>query len=288
MSLADQILAINQVIQQYMHDHGAHAITADEGADVVSSAGILSPVQGPPDAPAFTFRRFLRDVRDQYGHEALFQLLGVKQKENRSHGHYILLRFDPPSRERVDELLKITGHIDTPEQGATASLPDFLQDGLDVVFVGISAGEESARREHYYADPHDRFWDLVNQAGLISDMVGAENDHLVLDEKCGLSDLSRRTLSSSDPPQETTDSDFDIEGFIRKIEKHKPKAVAFNGKRAYKEVFREDPKEYGLADEIVGDSYVFVLPSSSSTDTSMPFEKKLHWYRKLKATLRTL
>jgi len=263
-------------------------ITADEGANVIYSAGILNPEQGPLDAPGFTFRQFLRDVRDQYGYEALFQLLGAKQKDNKPHGHYVLLRFDLPSRERVDEFLKakITELIDQPEQADLDSLPDYLQDGLDVVFVGTSVGEESANREHYYSDPHNKFWDLVNQTELVSDMVGAENDHLVLDEKCGLTDLVKKRVSSSDSNLEA--ADFDVEGFTRKIEMYKPKVVAFNGKRAYNEVFRREPKDYELADDIIGDSYVFVVPSSSGADTSITFEKKLHWYKKLKATLRTL
>jgi TDG/mug DNA glycosylase family protein len=288
MILADQIVAINEAIQKYMRDHATRVITVDEGANVVYAAGILSPGQGAPDAPGFTFRQFLRDVRDHYGHEALFQLLGTKQKDNKPHGHYILLRFDPPSRERVDELLKakITELIGQPGKSDSDSLPDHIQDGLDVVFVGTSVGEESARQQHYYADPHNRFWDLVNQSGLVSDMVGAENDVLVLDEKCGLTDLVKKKISSSDLSLEA--GDVDVEGFIRKIERYKPKVVAFNGKRAYREVYKKDPNDYGLADDIIGDSYVFVLPSSSGTDTSMTFEKKLHWYRKLKATLGTL
>lgn len=287
MSLADKILAINEAIQKHMCDHVIRVLRADEAADVVYSAGILSPDQGPPDAPGFTFRQFLRDVRDQYGYESLFQLLGAKQKENEPGGHYILLRFDPPSRERVDELLKakITELIDQPEPDSDC-LPDYLQDGLNVVFVGTSVGEESAKREHYYSDPHNRFWDLVNQSEFVSNMVGAENDHLVLDEKCGLTDLVKNKVSSSDSNLES--GDFDVEGFTQKIERYKPKVVAFNGKRAYKEVFKKDPKDYGLADEIIGDSYVWVLPSSSGADTSMTFEKKLHLYKKLKATLRIL
>ncbi|HCV43637.1 MAG TPA: hypothetical protein DGH68_09145 [Bacteroidetes bacterium] len=288
MSLADQILAINEAIQKHMRDHAARVMTADESAGVVCSAGILNPGQGPQDAPGFTFRQFLRDVRDQYGYEALFQLLGAKQKDNKPGGHYILLRFDPPPREKVDELLKtkIIKLTNQPKQADSVSPPDYLQDGLNVVFVGTSVGEESAKREHYYSDPHNRFWDLVNQSELVSNMVGAENDHLVLDEKCGLTELVKKKVSSSDFNLKA--ADFDVGGFTQKIERCKPKVVAFNGKRAYKEVFKKDPKDYGLADEIVGDSYVWVLPSSSGTDTSMTFEKKLHWYKKLKATLRTV
>ena len=288
MTRADQILAINEAIQEYMRDHATRVITADEGANVVCSAGIFSPEQGPPDAPGFTFRQFLRDIRDQYGYEALFQLLGAKQKENKPHGHYVLLRFDPPSKERINELLRsrISELIDQPGKTGLDSLPDYLQNGLDVVFVGTSVGDESAAVQHYYSDPHNKFWDLVNESELVSDFVGAENDYLILDEKCGLTDLAKKKASSSDANLDKTD--FDVDGFVGKMETFKPKVIAFNGKRAYKGALKKEPKDYGLADEIIGDSYVFVLPSSSGTDASLTYQQKLHWYKKLKATLRTL
>jgi TDG/mug DNA glycosylase family protein len=216
----------------------------------------------------------------------LFELLGAKQKDNMPGGHYILLRFNPPSRERIEEILKAgpTGPAGHPEHAAPDSPPDYLQDGLDVVFVGVA--EESAKREHHYSDPRDSFWDLVNQSQLVSDMVGVENDHLILDEKCGLTDLVKRRTSSSEVKLQS--ADVDVWGFTAKIEKYKPKVVAFNGQQAFREVFGKEPKGYGLAEDIIGDSYVYVLPSSSGADTSMTFERKLHWYRKLKATLRML
>ena len=166
------------------------------------------------------------------------------------------------------------------------SLPDHLGDALDVVFVGVPAYDELSEGGHHYADPHDRFWDLVNEAELVSDIVGAENDHLVLDEKCGLTVLTRRKPAASDVGPNA--GGFDVDGFIEKVERYKPKIVAFNGKIAYRTVFKQDPGDYGLTDDIIGDSYVFALPSSSERDASLAFQKKLHWYKKLKATLRTL
>jgi double-stranded uracil-DNA glycosylase len=288
MTLVDQILAVNAAIQHYMREHGKRAIMPDEAAEVVYAAGILVPDQGPPGAPGFTFRQLLRDVSKQYGHDALRQLLGAMQKDNAPGGHYTLLRFDQPSREKVQEILSTC----TPEsrqqeaQTGTDVLPDYLQDGLDAIFVGTSFGKASSTAGHHYSDPHNKFWDLVNQSELVADFVGAENDHLILDEKCGLTDLAKKTVSSSDANLKS--SDFDVDGFIKKIELFKPKVVAFNGKRAYKEVFKKDSGEYGLADEFIGESYVFVLPSSSGADASMTFEQKLVWYKKLKSFLQTL
>lgn len=285
MDTAETIANSNRTIQEYMRTHGARTLKADQAADLVHTAGIMSSEEAPPGAPGFTFRQFLRDLRDRYGFDVLYSLLGVRQSDNQPGGKYTFFRFDAPSMETIKELLATSrpdGAISLDSAAPEGSLPDYLDEGLDVVFVGTSVGEESSQRKHYYSDSSNRFWDLVNQSGLVSDMVGAENDRLIVDDKCGLTDLAK----NSDSNLET--SGFDVEGFIRKIETCKAKVVAFNGKRAYKEVFKRDANDYGLAEEIVSESYVFVLPSSSGTDASLTFEEKLVWYVKLKATLRTL
>ena len=284
MILSDQILAINKALQHHMRSHGFSTISADEAAQVVYDAGIMVP-GGPPGS---AFRDLLRDISKGYGYSVLRDLLGVTQAGHRPQGRYAIHKFDPPTKESIEELLK-SKHSTSSEassEQAGGGLPDYLQEGLDVVFVGTSVGEESTKRQHYYSDPHNKFWDLVNQSELVSDLVGSENDHLILDEKCGLTDLAKNKVSSTDANLET--ADFDVDEFTRKIERYKPKVVAFNGKRAYQAVFKKDPEDYGLADDITGDSYVFVLPSSSGTDTSMTYQQKLHWYKKLKAALKTL
>ena len=289
MNLADQIEAINSAIQGHMRTHGGRALKADDAADIVYGKGILTPDQGPPGTPGFTFRQFLRDIRDAYGYEVLYRLVGAKQARNAPHGHYTLLRFEPPNRDTIVELLKSkpspSGSLHA-ENANDHGLPDYLQDGLDVVFVGTSVGEESALRGHYYSDPTNRFWDFVNQAQLVSDIVGSENDHLILEDKCGLTDLVKQRMASSD--SSLAKSDYDVVGFLQRIQQYKPKVVAFNGKRAFGEVFGHDSTGYGVSDKDIGDSFVFVLPSSSGRDTTLTFDEKLEWYKKVRAFLRTL
>lgn len=287
-SATSSILEINNVIQRYFNAHGGTSMSADEAADLIYAAGIMTPDEGSPESRGFTFREFLRQLREMYGYERLHQLLGVTQRNNRPGSHWTVHRFHPPSEERIREIL------DHPPSLAALSttlgsekdpltLPDHLTEGLDVVFVGTGIGEHSAEEGHYYAHPTDRFWDLVNQAGLVSDLIGSENAHLILDEKCGLTDLVKNRASGSDADLKS--DDFDIPGFAAKIQKFKPKVVAFIGKHGYKIVFGAPPKDYGLADEVLGDSWVWILPSSSGSDTSITYEKKLHWYKKLKASL---
>lgn len=50
MELVDRILAVNDALQAQMRTHGVISLTPDEAAEVVSSAGVMSLDQGPPDA----------------------------------------------------------------------------------------------------------------------------------------------------------------------------------------------------------------------------------------------
>lgn len=187
-----------------------------------------------------------------------------------------------PCISRYDHRMKSIEIMPSPPDQKHESLPDYLVESLDIVFVGMPPGEE--RIGHHFSDHHDKFWDLVNESELVSDLVGAENDHLILDERCGL--VTLRMKKSSGP--DLSPASIDIGEFIEKVERFKPKVVAFNGELTYQKVFRNKPKDFGLTDDIVGDSYVFVLPSSNSLDRSLVYQKKLHWYKKLKAILRAL
>src|SRR5437016_9596476 len=105
MDTAETIAKLNHTIQGDLRTQGFRTLTADQAADLVYAAGIMSPEGSPPGTPGFTFRQFLRDIRDGYGHEALYALLGVRQSDNQPGGKYTVYRFDAPSMETIVELL---------------------------------------------------------------------------------------------------------------------------------------------------------------------------------------
>jgi TDG/mug DNA glycosylase family protein len=115
-------------------------------------------------------------------------------------------------------------------------LPDYLAPNLDVIFVGTSVGSASAANRHYYSDPRNRFWQLLWEADLTGErLLIPEQDSQVLKYGIGLTDVVKARVSSSDAALRT--SDYDVPGFLAKIEKLKPFVVAFNGKKAAEKVF---------------------------------------------------
>ena len=47
------------------------------------------------------------------------------------------------------------------------TLKDYLQEGLDIVFVGLNPSVYSVEVGHYFANPRNRFWAALNKSGLV-------------------------------------------------------------------------------------------------------------------------
>lgn len=143
-------------------------------------------------------------------------------------------------------------------------LPDVLAPGLDVVFCGSAAGAVSARVGAYYAGPGNRFWPMLHEIGLTPRVLAPQEFPAVLDYGIGLTDMCKWDSGSDASLARAAD---DPEAVRRKIARFAPRALAFNGKRAatvfFRAVFDTPPAGYGLQSVRLGDTAIFVLPSTS-------------------------
>lgn len=139
-------------------------------------------------------------------------------------------------------------------------LKDVLSSGMKVVFCGTAVGDRSAQQGAYYAGPGNQFWNILAETGLTPYRLLPKQCPFLVKFQIGLTDLvkgraGRDTVLSA--------QDFDVEGFKAKIERFAPKAVAFNGKKAAEVFFGRKSVEYGRQDGRIGDTTLFVLPSTS-------------------------
>ena len=160
-------------------------------------------------------------------------------------------------------------------------LPDLLRPGLWVVFVGTSVGVRSARAGHYYANPTNRFWELVEAAGLTDGAsLTAERDAVLLDHAIGITDLVKTRAASSDSVLEG--DDYDVAGFLRRIEENRPTIVAFNGREPARRVARHlgqpVPAEGPVGWPVAG-ARGYRLPSSSGANARRPAADKAEAWR---------
>lgn len=170
--------------------------------------------------------------------------------------------------------------------GEHRALPEYLRQGLDVVFVGYNPGERSARVGHYYAGRGNRFWPLLYESGLVPEPLTYQDDVRATEFGIGLTDLvGRWTRSSADLSR--AELAAGAAGLREKLLRCRPRVVAFTGKGAY-EALAGRRCELGLQAERLGRSLVFVLPSPSARNGRMTRAGKLAWYRRLAELVASL
>jgi len=141
-------------------------------------------------------------------------------------------------------------------------LPDVIAPGMRVVFCGTAAGRRSAEVGAYYAKPGNRFWPTLAEIGLTPRRLGPDEFRELPSFGLGLTDLAK---GASGMDVDLEEGDYDVEGFTRRLLAAAPRIVAFNGKQAASRFLgmRTRDIEIGIQRVRVGESLVFVLPSTS-------------------------
>lgn len=139
-------------------------------------------------------------------------------------------------------------------------LPDILPPGLDLAVCGAAAGRGSAEVGAYYAGSGNRFWRILHETGLTPRLLEPEEFRLLPEFGIGLTDLAK---TASGPDSGIPRSAWDAHGLRRRIEAARPRMLAFNGKNAAQRLLGANRVNYGLREERIGDTAMFVLPSTS-------------------------
>ncbi len=160
-------------------------------------------------------------------------------------------------RRRMTEFDPDEGDIRNPV------LPDVLAPNLDVVFCGTAVGEASARAGAYYAGPGNRFWPALHEAGFTPVRLKPQDYRNLLDYRIGLTDLAKR-IAGNDVI--LSRADFDCEGLRQRIDRIRPRILAFTCKRAAQEFTGLRRLDYGpLEITAFPETAMFVLPSPSGS-----------------------
>lgn len=166
------------------------------------------------------------------------------------------------------------------------TLPDLLKPGLRLVFVGINPGSYSARRGHYYAGPGNLFWWALNESGLVDRPVGPEDDASLTGLGIGFTDVVKRP-SSSASDLNRQELKKGAEELLKKLQSYKPCLVCFNGLTGYAHCFGGKVRP-GLQKTALGDSKIYVVPSTSRRNAQYQRDQVLRWFKGLRACLDQL
>lgn len=151
---------------------------------------------------------------------------------------------------------------------------------MRVVFCGINPGRASAAAGAHFANPRNDFWRLLHEAGFTPRLFRPEEQYALLELGIGLTNAARRTTRGS---SELRKGDFvgAAERLAQIARRYRPRVIAFVGKTAYQGVFGERP-EHGLQERRLGETALFVLPSTSPANAAVPWEERLRWFRALR------
>ena len=166
------------------------------------------------------------------------------------------------------------------------TLPDYLRPGLDLVFVGINPGLKSAATAHHYAGPGNHFWPLLFESGLISEPLTYASDARALEWNVGLTNIVDRP-SRSAGELSVDEVVAGVKTLRAKLLRYRPRIACFNGKRIY-EVFAGHPCSLGAQPERLGDTALFVMPSTSARTAAYQRADKLRYFRDLKRSVDAL
>jgi double-stranded uracil-DNA glycosylase len=169
--------------------------------------------------------------------------------------------------------------MDTEADTTPSDVPDVLASGLRIVFVGINPGRVSAAARAHFANPRNDFWRLLHAAHLTSRLYEPHEQFALLEEGIGVTNAAYRTTPGSGDLRRA-----DFAGSADRLERIalelRPDWLAFVGKEAFRGAFGQRP-ELGRQERTLGETQLFVLPSTSPANAAVPWDERLRWFRVL-------
>jgi double-stranded uracil-DNA glycosylase len=173
---------------------------------------------------------------------------------------------------------------DPPSSETPSAVPDVLAPHLEVVFCGINPGRASAAAAAHFANPRNDFWRLLHDAGFTPRLYSPAEQFELPALGIGLTNAAYRTTRGSG---DLRAGDFwgSRERLERLAAELRPGVIAFVGKEAYRGPFR-GLADHGLRQRRLGDTRLFVLPSTSPANAAVPYTERLRWFRALHELVR--
>jgi TDG/mug DNA glycosylase family protein len=155
---------------------------------------------------------------------------------------------------------------------AMSGLPDILPDDLDVVFSGMNPGLRAVETDHHFDGRGNRFWPVLFRSGFTARLFRPADDRSLPGERCGLTTVVTRPTASADRISvgELTGASAALKS---KIEEHKPRFVAFLGKKSYGAIVDRSSIEWGVQTEPFGRARTWVLFNPSGRNRSFSFDE---------------
>jgi TDG/mug DNA glycosylase family protein len=142
-------------------------------------------------------------------------------------------------------------------------VPDVLARGLDIVFCGSALGDVSWKRQAYYANGGNRFWQTLAETGLTPRQFMPQDYPLVKSCGIGLTDLVKTDHGQD---EHIFDGHIDLvlarASLRNKVLRWQPRVVAFTSRTTARQYLGHQVT-CGRQPETIGRTILWVLPSTS-------------------------
>ncbi|MEN6520494.1 MAG: mismatch-specific DNA-glycosylase [Armatimonadota bacterium] len=260
--------AINRYLQDRLQTDDLSEVTAVEAAQWLHQVGLLRNSASRPGLP---LRNLLRKGQIDGQHQSpngrwCIRLCGFKNQSP-------AFRAESSKADMSDPQVEVYH---------THVLPDYLKDGLDIVFVGTAAGDVSAARKHYYSGYNNAFYKCIYQAGIVPVLLNPEDDWRLSEYGIGLTDMVKNRHTGDDSNLLQSELSGGAPLLIKKVLAFSPRIVYFNGKNAYIAFAGSRRHHFGLTGQSIGASRVFVVPSTSGRVNANAFfdgKTRFQWFQ---------
>jgi double-stranded uracil-DNA glycosylase len=174
------------------------------------------------------------------------------------------------------------------------TLPDYLDYGLDLVFIGINPGLYSVQHGHYFARTTSRFWPAFSASklsepvrkGLGTDTLRPEHDSALSQFGIGLTDVIKRPSANAG---ELSLSEFEewCPRLLEKLTRYQPRVACFHGLTGFRPFLKFALKVsgrvpvLGAQPEVVGTTRLYVVPNPSPANAHFTVTDQIAWYDSL-------
>lgn len=185
-----------------------------------------------------------------------------------------------------------------PETYGFPTLPDYLEVGLDLVFVGINPAIYAVQKGHYFARPSNRFWPAFSRSRLSApvratlgrDRLIPSDDATLLRFGIGFTDVAKVPTTSASELRPADYAEW-TPHLLARLTAYRPLVACFHGVTGYRAFVRyglnetQDDWSLGLQRRKLGDTSIFVAPNPSGANAHFRIEDQIAWYDRLAKVL---
>jgi len=161
------------------------------------------------------------------------------------------------------------------------SVREIIAPRLKVLFVGINPGLYSGAVGHHFARPGNRFWPALHKAGFTSHQLSPFEERDLLKRGYGITNIVDFSTAAADE----LDAQELVKGGKRltaKLKRYRPRIAAILGLKAFRLAFGQPQAGFGLQEQRIGSSRIWILPNPSGLNASYQLPALARMFRKVR------